>query len=76
MHNGVSKKICDKLGLANCHVLAPKSDLLRKLIVFCPSTHAAKVRSAICNAGAGEIGDYDHCTFNSIGEGTFRGNKK
>ena len=75
VHNGVSKKICDKIGLANCHVLAPKSDLLRKLIVFCPSTHAAKVRSAICNAGAGEIGDYDHCTFNSIGEGTFRGNK-
>ena len=34
VHNGVSKKICDKLGLINCQVLAPKSDLLRKLIVF------------------------------------------
>ena len=75
VHNGVSKKICDKLGLVNCQVLAPKSDLLRKLIVFCPSTHANKVRSAICNAGAGKIGDYDHCTFNIIGEGTFRGNE-
>ena len=73
--NGVNKKICDKLGLTNCQVLAPKSDLLRKLIVFCPSTHAAKVRSAICNAGAGKVGDYDYCTFNSVGEGTFRGNK-
>ena len=75
VHNGVSKKICDKLGLANCKVLSPKSDLLRKLIVFCPSAHAAKVQSAICNAGAGQVGDYDHCTFNSIGEGTFRGNE-
>jgi len=75
VHNGVSKKICDKLGLSNCQVLAPKSNLLRKLIVFCPNTHADKVRSAICNAGAGQIGDYDHCTFNSTGEGTFRGNK-
>ena len=73
--NGVSKKICDKLGLTNCQVLAPKSYLLRKLIVFCPSTHAAKLRSAICNAGAGQVGDYDNCTFNTEGEGTFRGNK-
>ena len=75
VQNGVSKKICDKLRLAKCKVLAPKSDLLRKLVVFCPNTHAAKVRSAICNAGAGQIGDYDYCTFNSIGEGTFRGNE-
>ena len=75
VHNGVSKKICDKLGLTNCKVLAPKSDILKKLVVFCPSSHAAKVRSAICNAGAGQIGEYDHCTFNSFGEGTFRGNE-
>tara|TARA_B100000900_G_scaffold413068_1_gene436177 strand:- start:1706 stop:2800 length:1095 start_codon:yes stop_codon:yes gene_type:complete len=75
VHNGVNKKICDKLGISNCQVLAPKSDLLRKLIVFCPNTHADKVRSVICNAGAGQIGNYDHCTFNSTGEGTFRGNE-
>ena len=75
VHNGVSKKICDKLGLINCQVLAPKSDLLRKLIVFCPSTHADKIQSAICKAGAGHIGDYNYCTFNSVGEGTFRGNE-
>lgn len=75
VHNGVSKKICKKLGLENCQTLAPKADLLRKLIVFCPSSHAANVRSAICEAGAGQIGNYDNCTFNSIGEGTFRGNE-
>lgn len=75
VHNGVSRKICEKIGLENCQTLAPKSDLLRKLIIFCPSSHAANVRAAICKAGAGQIGNYDNCTFNSIGEGTFRGNE-
>ena len=76
IHNGVSKKICDKIGLKNCEILAPKSEIVRKLIVFCPNSHADKLRSAICKAGAGQIGNYDHCTFNSKGEGTFRGNEK
>lgn len=75
VHNGVCKKICEKLGLENYQTLAPKPDLLRKLVVFSPSSHAAKVRTAICEAGAGQIGNYDNCTFNGIGEGVFRGNE-
>lgn len=44
-----------------------------KLVVFVPVTHLEKVRSAICEAGAGKIGrKYDHCTFYTIGTGTFR----
>jgi len=76
IHSGVNKKICDKLGLKNRKVLSPKSEILRKLIVFCPDSHADKLRSAICNAGAGQIGNYDNCTFNIKGEGTFKGNEK
>ena len=37
VYNGVSAGIADKLGLENCKVLLPKSDLLRQLIVYCPS---------------------------------------
>jgi dinuclear metal center YbgI/SA1388 family protein len=44
-----------------------------KLVVFVPETHVEKLRNAICEAGAGQIGNYDFCTFNVEGTGTFRG---
>ena len=36
-----------------------------------PETHAEEVRKALGDAGAGHIGNYSHCTFNSEGTGTF-----
>lgn len=44
-----------------------------KLVVFVPEDNIDTVRSALHEAGAGVIGDYDHCTYASQGEGTFRG---
>jgi dinuclear metal center YbgI/SA1388 family protein len=49
-------------------------DSLLKLVVFVPENHLNDVRSAICEAGAGKIGNYDYCAFGTQGEGTFRGN--
>lgn len=46
---------------------------LLKLVVFVPEGSVDRVREAICNAGAGKIGNYDQCTFSSSGEGTYRG---
>lgn len=46
---------------------------LVKLVVFVPLTHVEQVREAICQAGAGKIGNYDFCTFGAEGEGSFRG---
>jgi len=43
-----------------------------KLVVFVPQDHLEQVRIAICNAGAGRIGNYDNCTFMTSGIGTFR----
>lgn len=74
VYAGVNRKICEKLGLQNCKILSPKKSLLKKLVTFCPSAHAEKVREAIFNAGAGKIGNYDECSFNSDGTGTFRAN--
>jgi dinuclear metal center YbgI/SA1388 family protein len=71
---GVNKKIGDKLGLQNCRVLAPKTGLLKKIVTFVPSTHYEKVQQVIFAAGAGSIGNYDSCSFNIEGMGTFRGN--
>jgi len=43
-----------------------------KLVVFVPETYLEKVSAAIFNAGAGVIGNYDHCSFSSLGTGTYR----
>ena len=75
VHNGVSAKIAEKLGLENCKILAPKSDLLRQLVVYCPTANAETLKTALFEAGAGTIGDYDQCSFTSIGKGTFRANE-
>ncbi len=73
--NGVNGKICEKIGLTDCKILSPKKGDLLKLVTFVPTKQAPEVRTAIFNAGAGQIGNYDSCSFNINGEGTFRGNE-
>ena len=69
---GVNDMLGKKLGLQNLRILQPQSGLLKKLVTFCPHSHADKVRAAIFEAGAGQIGDYDCCSYNIEGHGTFR----
>jgi dinuclear metal center YbgI/SA1388 family protein len=71
---GVNNRMADKLGLVNRTILAPKTGQLVKLYTFVPLEHAEKVRSAIFAAGGGTIGNYDECSFNTEGTGTFKGN--
>jgi len=71
-YEGVNRLLCEKLGIENAVILKPVSDTLRKLVTFCPVSDAEKVRESIFNAGAGHIGNYDHCSFNTTGNGTFR----
>ncbi len=47
------------------------SDKRYKLAVYVPVTHAESIRAALGKAGAGHIGAYSHCTFNTEGKGTF-----
>ncbi|WP_256010894.1 Nif3-like dinuclear metal center hexameric protein [Desertivirga xinjiangensis] len=70
--DGVNSMICDKLGLKNCTVLSPKTGLLKKLVTFCPLSHAEIVSDALFSAGAGSIGRYSECSFNTEGIGTFK----
>ena len=72
---GVSAKICEMLGLKNKKILIPQKNTLRKLTTYAPNDAAGKVRQALFNAGAGNIGNYDNCSFNAEGYGTFRGNE-
>jgi dinuclear metal center YbgI/SA1388 family protein len=69
---GVNARICQTLGLQDCRILSPKSGLLKKLVTFVPTNYASKVRNALFNAGAGHIGNYSDCSFNTDGTGTFK----
>ena len=73
---GVNSKICEKLELRNCRILAPTQDYLKKLVTFVPTSHAENVKSALFEAGAGHIGNYDSCSFSIAGTGSFRGNEQ
>ncbi len=70
--NGVNHTLGKELGLENLQILRPETGLLRKLATFVPLSHAEKVRAAVFAAGAGHIGDYDCCSFNLEGKGSFR----
>jgi len=69
---GVNSMICARLGLKKARILQPVSGGLRKVVVFVPVSHADTVRAAMFAAGAGTIGNYDSCSFNLAGKGTFR----
>jgi hypothetical protein len=43
-----------------------------KLVFFVPESHVESVKSAVFAAGAGRIGDYEHCAWQVLGEGQFR----
>src|SRR5439155_14024808 len=45
----------------------------RKLVVFVPREALDPVRSALFEAGAGRIGDYERCSWYTAGTGTFLG---
>lgn len=73
--NGVNKKIAEKLKLNNLSILSEKQNLLKKLYVFVPKDAAEKLRDVIFKTGAGFIGNYSECSFNSEGFGTFKANE-
>ena len=75
-YKGVNDMICEQLGLNNRKILIPQPGTIKKLLTFVPINDAASVREALFSAGAGTIGNYDHCSFNLIGSGSFRGNEE
>ena len=69
---GVSAHAAAKLGLTDIELLAPQNGKLLKIVTFVPSAHAAAVKEAMWQAGAGHIGNYDSCSYSMQGTGTFR----
>ena len=60
---------------AKVEILQPHNkidaDQSAKLVVFVPKTHVAQLRKELSKVGAGVIGNYSECSFESIGVGNF-----
>lgn len=72
---GVNQIFAEALGLVNTKILVPKPNYIRKLVTYTIRDNADKVRNALFEAGAGRIGNYDNCSFNSEGTFTYKGNE-
>ena len=71
---GVNYELATALGCepSSLKILKPKPELLAAITVFCPEEKAEEVKEAMHAAGAGDVGDYDMCSFTVEGEGAFR----
>lgn len=43
-----------------------------KLCFFVPEDHLENVKNAVFEAGAGRLGDYENCAWQTLGQGQFR----
>lgn len=73
--NGVNKIFCDALGLIHTKILVPKTNFIKKLVTYTVPDNSETLRNALFEAGAGKIGNYEDCSFNSKGIGTYLGNE-
>ena len=69
---GVSARMAQKLGLKNVRVLVPQVGRQVKVVVYVPTSYADAVADAMHACGAGNIGDYEHCSYRIAGEGRYR----
>ncbi|MBQ9090643.1 MAG: Nif3-like dinuclear metal center hexameric protein, partial [Anaerotignum sp.] len=69
---GTNDVLAELAGLQNIEILDETwAQVLKKIVVYVPVGHEDAVRNAMCEAGAGHIGAYSHCTFGAAGKGTF-----
>ncbi len=74
--DGLNDWLAERLGVSDTVPLEqPESGVFYKLVVYVPVGHEIEVRDAVFAAGAGRVGAYDKCSFNSRGTGTFCGNE-
>ncbi|MDU4935303.1 MAG: Nif3-like dinuclear metal center hexameric protein [Peptostreptococcaceae bacterium] len=71
--DGLNDYFMEVMGFENSKILdVTNTETLYKIVVYVPKTHEDKVREALGKSGAGHIGNYSDCTFNTDGKGTFR----
>ena len=70
---GMADVLAELLDLEAVVPLAPAAADVMKLVGFVPVDDADLVRKALFAAGAGVIGEYEHCSWSVGGQGTFFG---
>ncbi|SHJ27376.1 dinuclear metal center protein, YbgI/SA1388 family [Arenibacter nanhaiticus] len=73
-HRGVNAKICEILGLKTPSILIPRKGTIKKLTTYVPKSNENALKQALFDAGAGNIGNYSHCSFATQGVGSFKPN--
>ena len=78
VYQGVNAKLAEKLGLVSTRILAPQTGTLARLTTYVPDQPtpdgqqlADQVLQALYAAGAGQVGNYRECSFQTPGLGTF-----
>lgn len=69
---GINIVLAEKLGVVQPAILQTGVGKLNKIVTFCPVDFKDKISEAMFKAGAGRIGNYDMCSFQNTGNGTFR----
>jgi len=70
---GINDVLAERLGVVDTKILEPTyAGRMFKLVTFVPGEAVDAVRDAVSEAGAGVIGNYTHCSFQSPGTGTFK----
>lgn len=72
IRSGVNARIAAQLGLTATRVLQPRRGTLSKLVTFIPPTNLEEVLQAMYQAGAGQVGNYADCSFETQGVGRFK----
>ena len=74
VEHGVNYGMCKAVGLLKTKILNPKQYHIYKLTTYVPHASVKAVTSALFSAGAGNIGNYEECSFEVKGQGSFKGN--
>lgn len=70
---GVNDLLADSLSIKDTKPLVKtKSSLLYKIIVYVPKDYSSDVKQALYDSGAGHIGNYSNCSFETVGKGQFK----
>ena len=72
---GVNAKICEVLEILDPQILIPQKSTIKKLTTYAPINAVEKLKNTLFDAGAGTIGNYSHCSFTTLGTGSFRAEK-
>lgn len=69
---GLNDYFINLLGLKKIKPIVQSNEKVYKVVTFVPEEYVEKVRSALFESGAGHIGNYSECSFNTEGTGTFK----